>query len=1385
VQRKAADTGSSVGALASLQVSSPSDPAEREAQTTAQRIVNTATPDGSIGASRTAELQRSFQSPYLMRFAGSGIFAQTTGPATQRVYRKEQGQPTVTSDTAADIRGSEGGGSPLPLGVRQFMEPRFGADFSGVKIHTGDKSASLNRQLSADAFAVGNNVFFGKDKFQPGSHEGRELIAHELTHTLQQGTVLRRRTVEVAGKTMYVASDGELVELPPDMTDAEATKLEAQAKAAEKKLGKGPAPKPVPDVKKLAKKVEKKGKPKPGPKGKKSAAGKGKGGPKGGAGMAKLKVGPGKVAQYLAAKATPTLAKGIAALQKLKQNEQTHDDAAEKLKQSEKAVVIPPSEGQSKSNTGQVATVNSYPPPAVDDKKGKQQLQDSLEANFPQTIEDVDNFKRDRKAQHMGADVMKVVQADKNAVSSTFQEMEQTPPPIPPETPPEALPPEELAPPTANMDLGQGAVPSLQKQHTDVSSYSKEADARLKEEGVTQEQLDMVDSGDLAEANKEKKGLQQAAQTQPLAVQKFAQREAETVQKDLKQEEKKERDALKTKRKAGLSATAKKQLEAKKALEKKREEVASKINGIFQTAQDSVKKKLADLENESMKRFDDGNAQATRQFEDNVNRELGAFKAERYSGWFGRAKKAKDWLWGMDELPEVKAIFDSNRTVFVNTINKLVEDINIDNKRVIQECKDELAAATKAIKEYVDTLEPGLKDIGNKTAEEMNGKLQELDQFVNKKEEELRDKLKDKQTAAIKAIDEKIEKMKEAMSGALSKLGKLLLAAAKKFFTWALEKCGVSLSTIEGIINKGTAVLKAIFTQPIKFVKNLMNAAITGFKNFGSNFLKHLKDALFEWLTGSLEGLKLPQTWDLKGIIGVALQMIGITYDNLRKHMVTEMTEPVVAGMEKGFALVQTLVKEGPMAAWEQLKEMAGEMRDAFVDAVKDFIKQKIIEEAIKWLVSLFVPGAGLIKAALGIYDTIVFFIQKAKQIIQMVSNFLGSISEIAAGNIAAAADAMEKGLARGLSLVISFLAQLLRMSGITDKIKKALEKIRGKVDAVLLKVAKWVADKGKKLYGAGKAAAGKAVETIKKFVFPKMPFQAEGKTHHVTVEQRGESAELVVTGSTTTVSEHLYRLKPKCQSLPTKAKQTAAEKLRTDALALRATAATTLEEVLRGRANQSRLQTDTEKMFNLIRDIWKMLGVDELLVEPNNREELEVDRHGSLAKDNDQQNHHVPQNAIMKRLRAWLDKYVNRPQKLPLDLRDEVVTHRKTTLSGLGVRFTALVEYKEADGVAIRMLTPRHHRTRTFGTIPDENLDIKAMTPRNEWVKSRPIHDERIKRYVVAVRGEFDKDKDDVFAIYSGRKGLPKITNIQKVTARVGALGKQNAAAWGSFLER
>ena len=73
------------------------------------------------------------------------------------------------------------------------MEPRFGANFSNVRVHTGEAAAHQSAHVSAHAFTVGDHIFFGKNQYQPDSARGKELIAHELTHTIQQEAVVQRK----------------------------------------------------------------------------------------------------------------------------------------------------------------------------------------------------------------------------------------------------------------------------------------------------------------------------------------------------------------------------------------------------------------------------------------------------------------------------------------------------------------------------------------------------------------------------------------------------------------------------------------------------------------------------------------------------------------------------------------------------------------------------------------------------------------------------------------------------------------------------------------------------------------------------------------------------------------------------------------------------------------------------------------------------------------------------------------------------------------------------------------------------------------------------------------------------------------------------------------
>lgn len=99
----------------------------------------------------------------------------------------------VAGDTiSSEIQSTKGSGNVMSDSTKSFMESRFGADFSNVKIHTGNYASQLSKDLNAQAFTVGNNIYFNEGKYSPDSFAGKHLLAHELTHTLQQSGFIQR-----------------------------------------------------------------------------------------------------------------------------------------------------------------------------------------------------------------------------------------------------------------------------------------------------------------------------------------------------------------------------------------------------------------------------------------------------------------------------------------------------------------------------------------------------------------------------------------------------------------------------------------------------------------------------------------------------------------------------------------------------------------------------------------------------------------------------------------------------------------------------------------------------------------------------------------------------------------------------------------------------------------------------------------------------------------------------------------------------------------------------------------------------------------------------------------------------------------------------------------
>src|SRR5262249_11828675 len=119
-------------------------------------------------------------------------------------------------------------GHPLDSAARAFFEPRFGRDFSDVRMHTNKQAAESAKSIAALAYTVGNNIAFGEDQFAPDSNAGRRLLAHELAHVVQQSKgsnsalVIHRQPLATAPVTTAGATPGGSVPPPSPAESAEA-----------------------------------------------------------------------------------------------------------------------------------------------------------------------------------------------------------------------------------------------------------------------------------------------------------------------------------------------------------------------------------------------------------------------------------------------------------------------------------------------------------------------------------------------------------------------------------------------------------------------------------------------------------------------------------------------------------------------------------------------------------------------------------------------------------------------------------------------------------------------------------------------------------------------------------------------------------------------------------------------------------------------------------------------------------------------------------------------------------------------------------------------------------------------------------------------------------
>ncbi|MES2555158.1 MAG: DUF4157 domain-containing protein [Bacteroidota bacterium] len=965
-------------------------------------------------------------------------------------------QPSAPSAPAKpsindQLSSSKGSGSGLSGGVKQEMESGFGADFSGVKIHTDDRAASMSKEIGAQAFTNKGDIYFNQGKFNPATQQGKTLLAHELTHTIQQGAAGEKKDQSEADKDKAASGD-KTQSVEPKTGGPVATGASPEIAAD----------KPVDDAK---------GTTSAGTTATPSAP-------------AATASNPGEVAPIEGTPLTADALKGVegevpvegeeevveepsierdptanpafqevvSAIGTTAEEQTAHDPAEELSAEAQEAAVSPSNERMSMAQAGQVDEMEAQEPQEFNAENFKAMLMSRIaEMQLPENNDEADKFEENNNIDEVNKKAVGDVNKEKDAAAGPIEQSKDKAPNVA-GTPERKA--ETLVPPKPGAKPGSvgatKAVPETRPE-SEVSQPLKddaaEMDNKMAENNVTDHQLEISQEPKFQQGLDSKNEAKANTETAPGELRT---QEQETLQKNAAKAEGTSKAEL-----AGMNALSQGAvgdvLGNQKATGSKdtseRERIAGEINKIYETTKTDVTGILDDLEAKVTQVFEYGSNVAKKKFEDYVAYKMLLYKADRYGGITGPAKWTYDLFAGLPD--EVNVFFTEGREVFVKTMDEFITKIAEYVAHELNRAKQRIEKGKQEVTDYVDSLPKNLKKFGKEAADEIQDKFADLQNDVNSKQEELVDTLAQEYVASLEEVDARIEEMKAANRG--------LIDMAMDFINGIIDTINKLIELINSLLAAISSVINVIMADPIGFMENLFDGISQGIDLFKANIQKHLLGGLLQWLTGSLGpmGITIPDDiFSLSGIFNLVLQVLGIGWDMLRMKSVKMMGEPAVnaleTGADAGFTVFQTVKTQGIMGIWEFIKDKFGDLKEMVIDAIKDMLITQVIEAGIKWLLSLLIPGAGFIKAIMAIKDVIVFFVESA---IMLIPALIEAILALAAGSVAGVAKAIEFGLARLIPLVIGLLANLIGLGGLSKKVMKIFKKIRKRVDKVVNKL--------------------------------------------------------------------------------------------------------------------------------------------------------------------------------------------------------------------------------------------------------------------------------------------------------------------------------------------
>lgn len=947
--------------------------------------------------------------------------------------------PAITPAATRAIR-APGAGTPLQPATRGALEPRLGADLSGVRVHSDGASHRAATSLQARAFTHGRNVWLG-----PGeSQNDLRLMAHEVTHVVQQDGLVRRQPADDQPGGAPGSSPGGAPGAAPSGGAPAAPEGGAPAGPSVAPPASGGA---APDA----------------------ASAPAAPAAEGGSGDVELLMpeppeGLSEEERSRVEEVEGNAAEAAAVTEEL-------PAAEESVGAARGAVTEPQEETAGRAQAGLVAALGERPAPSPEIEQLCADIREAIRSKRPPDEQSLVRSNPEEVATSAGRQLSSSIEGDAQRVEGGYDELD---------TPPEGAPQQEgqaLETPPASVETPDVNASSATPDGVPAENVSLDADvtagqASMDEAGMSSEPAQLVQSGPIAEARAAQGELSETAQRDPAEVMAEQQATLARASADMEALQQRALEALTSSRAATVQTTGGQQQEMVGSEEQQRAQISAQAQSIFNAARTQVDGLLQNLAPTAMSRWDSGVAILSTRFRTRLS-EVEGWIRERHSGGWGAVVSVWDDLTGLPGW--VIDAYDTAERDFGDGVCDLIREISIEVNGVVATCEALIADARTQIDDLFANLPEGLREWAAGEQARFAGELDGLHNRVTEAQTSFNRDLVNRAATSVQEVREQIHALREKAKGLLGRLAdavdRFLEDPAKFILEGLLELVGIPPSAFWALVDRIGAVIDAIAADPMGFANNLMTALAQGFQGFFDRIGTHLLQGLMDWLFSGLGsvGVTLPADLSLKSIITFFLQLMGITWPRIRQVLARHIGEQNVALIERAYELIANLIELGPEGLFEMIKEQLSPQAilDQVLQMAKDYLIEALITQVSVRILALFNPAGAIVQAIEAIYRVLSWIFNNAARIFRLVETVVNGAADLVAGNTAGMARAVETALAGLIAPVIDFLAGYIGLGNLPETIADRIRGMQEWVMGIMDRVIGWLAERARGLLRA------------------------------------------------------------------------------------------------------------------------------------------------------------------------------------------------------------------------------------------------------------------------------------------------------------------------------